>query len=163
MNGKICTAAEAVAGITDGASIATHFWGISGTPGTLFRALTQRDVKGLTLYINNFLAVPQMLRERGFPDPTVLLPQLKKVVTTFLGSRVFSGRGGDFLGERIKNGQLEIEMTTHGVLVDRFHAAAMGHGGFYSPIGVNTIIAKGKEIRASFLLEMWQHPARVKP
>jgi 3-oxoadipate CoA-transferase alpha subunit len=147
MNGKLCSAAEAVADIQDGASIAAHFWGISGTPGYLIRAIVDRGVKDLTLYINNFLPIPAMLREFGFPDPTILLPQLKKLLTAFLGTRVFYGMGGDFLGDRVKSGQLEVEMTTHGVLVDRLHAAAMGHGGFYSPIGINSIVAKGKEKR----------------
>jgi 3-oxoacid CoA-transferase A subunit len=147
VDGKLCTAAEAVADIRDGAHIAAHFWGISGTPGYLFRALVDRGVKDLTVYINNFLPVPAPLREFGFSDPTILLPQMKKVVTAFLGTRVFFNMGGDFLVDRVKNRELEIEMTTHGVLVDRLHAGAMGLGGFYSPIGINTIIDGGKEKR----------------
>jgi len=147
MNNKIFTAAEAVADIQDGAHIGANFWGISGSPGLLLRALVDRGVQDLTIYINNFLPIPNFLREAGFPDPTIILPQVKKVVAAFVGTRAFFNIGGDFLGERVKNGQLEIEMTTHGVLVDRLHAGAMGQGGFFSPIGINTSIEKGKEKR----------------
>jgi len=144
---KVCTAAEAMADVHDGDLLAAHFWGIAGTPGYLFRALVTRGVKDLTVCFNNFLPVPPMLSEAGFPDPTILLPQIKKIITAFLGTRVFGGMKDDFLDSRIKDGQLEIESTTHGVLIERLHAGAMESGGFYSPVGVNTIVEKGKEKR----------------
>lgn len=147
MDSKICTATEAVANIQDGAHIAAHYWGMSGTPGYLFRALVERGVKDLTVYINNFLPISEPLQELGYINPTMLLPLMRKVVTAFLGARVFYNMGGDFLGERVKNGELEVEMTTHGVLASRLQAGALGLGGFYSPIGVGTIIEKGKEKR----------------
>ena len=147
MSDKICTAAEAMASVHDGDHIAAHFWGICGTPGYLLRALVERGAKDLTVYFNNFLPVPAFLREAGFPDPTMLLPQIKKIVTAFLGTRVFGDLEDDFLGERVKSGELEVEVTTHGVLMERLHAGAMGLGGFYSPIGVNTIVERGKEKR----------------
>jgi len=157
VDGKLCTAAEALADVRAGAHVAVHFWGLSGTPGCLLRALAETGVKDLTLYSNNFLPIPQGLRQAGFPDPTTLLPQMEKLVTAFLGTRVFSGMGGDFLGDRVRSGQLEVEMTTHGVLMERLHAGAMGLGGFYSPIGLDTIVSKGKERRiiggTEYLLE----------
>ena len=47
MNSRICTAAEAMADVHDGAVVAAHVWGGCGTPGYLFRALAARRVKGL--------------------------------------------------------------------------------------------------------------------
>jgi len=148
VNDKICSAAEAMADVHDGDEVAAHVWGASGTPGYLFRALADRGVKDLTLYCNNFLPSPPGLKELGLPDSsaTILLPQLKKVVTAFAGTRAIRGLGQeDFLGDRVKSGQLELESTTHGVFLERLHAGAMGLGGFYSPIGLDTIVEKGKE------------------
>ncbi len=147
MNSKVCTAAEAMAEVHDGDMIAAHFWGVAGSPGYLFRALLERGVRDLTVCINNFLPVPQTLGESGFADPTGLLPQIKKIITAFMGTRVFGSLNADFLGTRVEDGTLEIESTTHGVLIERLHAGAMGLGGFYSPIGVGTTVEKGKEKR----------------
>lgn len=147
MSDKICSAVEAMAGVYDGDLIAVHYWGPCGAPGYLFRALVARGVKDLTLYCNNFVPIPPVIREMGYPDPTLLLPQLKKIITPFIGGRAYGGLGGDFLGDRVKSGQLEIESSTHGVFAERLHAGAMGLGGFYSPIGLNTIVEKGKEKR----------------
>ena len=148
MKDKICSAAEAMADVHDGDLVAAHVWGACGTPGYLFRALVARGAKGLTLYCNNFLPGPPGLGE-GYPDPTILLPQLKKIVTPFLGTRAFRGMGlgQQFLGDRVTSGQLEVEATTHGVFMERLHAGAMGLGGFYSPVGLNTVVEKGKEKR----------------
>ena len=147
MNSKVCNAAEAMAEVHDGDMIAAHFWGVAGSPGYLFRALLERGVRDLTVCINNFLPVPQALGEMGFADPTGLLPQIKRIITTFMGTRVFGSLNADFLGTRVEDGTLEIESTTHGVLIERLHAGAMGQGGFYSPIGVGTTVEKGKEKR----------------
>ena len=147
MNGKICSAAEAMADVHDGDLVAAHYWGPCGSPSYLFRALIERGVKELTFYINNFVSIPPVVRDMGYPDPTILLPQLKKIITPFIGGRVYGGLGGDFLGDLVKSGQLEIEATTHGVYVERLHAGAMRSGGFYSPIGLDTIVEKGKERR----------------
>ena len=148
MTSKVCTAAEAMADVHDGASIAVHSWGAAGTPGYLLRALVQRAVKDLTLYCNNFIPVPEFLAELGMPLVTPLIPQLKKIVSPFVGGRGLALSGTtDFLGDQVKRGQLEIEATTHGVFMERLHAGAMGLGGFYSPVGLNTIIERGKEKR----------------
>jgi len=136
-----------MAEVHDGDMIASHFWGVAGSPGYLFRALLERGVRDLTVCINNFLPVPQKLGESGFADPTGLLPQVKKIITAFMGTRVFGSLNADFLGTRVEDGTLEIESTTHGVLIERLHAGAMGQGGFYSPIGVGTTVEKGKEKR----------------
>jgi len=146
---KICSAAEAISVIKDGDHVATYMWSMCGTPGYLYRALAASSATDLTLYIENFLPGPPGTMELGYPDPTMLLAHVKKIVTPFLGGR-FVGRIGitsDFMGDLIHSGKLETEITTHGVFVERLHAGAMGLGGFYSPIGVGTIVAAGKETR----------------
>ena len=146
MDGKVCTAAEAVADVQDGAVVAAHVWG-AGTPGYLFRALVERGVKDLTVCFNNFVPSPESLRERGFADAAMLLPQVRKIITAFIGTRVFTGLSSDFLGARAEDGTLEVEATTHGTLIERLHAGAMRLGGFYNPVGVGTVVAEGKETR----------------
>ncbi len=147
MRDKVCTAAEAMRVIRDRDVIAFHFWGFVGAPAYLLRAFVEHGSKDITLYVNNFVALPSFLAGFGFPDLTTLLPQVRKIITPFIGSRAFSNTIGDFLGDRVQKGQLELESTTHGTFVERLHAGAMGLGGFYSPVGVDTVVAQGKEIR----------------
>ncbi len=161
MSGKVCTAAEAMARVKAGDLVAAHNWG-AGTPGYLYRALVERGVTGLTLCLNNFLPLPAALSEHGLPDATSLLPQAKKIISAFIGTRAFGGMSSDFLGTRIEDGTLEIESTTHGVLIERLHAGAAGLGGVYSPVGVGTIVEAGKEKRVidgvEYLLEAPMSP-----
>jgi 3-oxoacid CoA-transferase A subunit len=149
---KIFTVEEALRAVKDGDTVAMHYWGFNGTPSYLVRALIACGVKNLTLYTNNFVPIGMSgLSEIGIPDLTGLLPQLKKLVSPFIGGRTFGGKSQEstdsVLKERVEKGELEIESSTHGVYVERLLAGAMGSGGFYSPIGIDTIIEKGKERR----------------
>ena len=161
MSGKVCTVVEAMANVKDGDLVAAHNWG-AGTPGYLYRALVERGVTDLVLCLNNLLPLPADLHEHGLPDATTLLPQARKVISAFIGTRAFGGMSSDFLGTRVEDGTLEIESTTHGVLLERLHAGAAGLGGVYSPIGVGTIIEAGKEKRVidgvEYLLEAPMSP-----
>ena len=165
MINKVFTAAEAMAHVHDGDHIAAHIWGVNGTPGYLFRALVEHGAGNLTFYANNFLPSPPGLKELGFPDSsgTILLPQISKLVTAFTGTRAIRGLGEEsFLDEWLKAGHHEIETTSHGVFVERLHAGAMGLGGFYSPIGIDTVVEQGKEKRTidgkEYILEKPIHP-----
>jgi len=76
-----------------------------------------------------------------------LLPQMKKLVAPFIGGRTFGFLGDDAFDGRLADGTLEIETSSHGVFSERLMAGAMGMGGYYSPIGIGTIMEKGKEKR----------------
>ena len=152
MNNKIYTAEEAMRVVKDGDSVAMHYWGFNGTPSYLVRALIACGAKNLTLYVNNFVPLGMSgLAEIGIPDLAGLLPQLKKLVSPFIGGRTYGQKSQEqtdaALMERVLKGQLEVESSTHGVLIERLLAGAMRSGGFYSPIGINTIIEKDKERR----------------
>jgi 3-oxoacid CoA-transferase A subunit len=137
-----------MAGVHDGELIAAHNWGLSGSPGYLFRALVERGVKDLTLCIPNLFPLPEGFVGMGFTDPTILLPQLKKVISPFVGARGILSSVSDALFSTVaQEGRLEVETSTHGVLIERLHAGAMGLGGVFSPVGVNTIVADSKEKR----------------
>lgn len=76
-----------------------------------------------------------------------LIPLMKKLVAPFIGGRAFGMLGDDAFDGRLADGTLEIETSSHGVYSERLMAGTMGMGGFYSPIGVGTIMEKGKEKR----------------
>ena len=148
MTDKICTAEEAIRFVKDGDSVAINAWGLTGTPHYLLRALRGSGVKNLTLYCNNLVRGSAAREEMGLTTVASLIPQLKKVVVPFIGGRARSGADvEDIFGGRVEKGEIEIEASTHGVYIQRFLAGAMGSGGFYSPIGINTIIEEDKEKR----------------
>jgi len=140
------SAAEAVVDIPDGAFIAMHCQVFEGTPSHLIRALIDKGVKNLTLMCTNFVPVPSI--EEVLPLPASLLPQLKKVITAgIIGARTVGEERGGWLGDAVSSGRLKTEVLPHGVYYGRLHAAAMGYGGYYEPVGVGTTIAEGKEVR----------------
>jgi len=152
MKNKIYTAEDAIRGVKDGDTLAMHYWGFNGTPSYLVRALIACGAKNLTLYVNNFVPIGVSgLAEIGIPDLAGLLPQLKKLVSPFIGGRAYGQKGQEqtdaALMERVLKGQLQVESSTHGVLIERLMAGAMRSGGFYSPIGINTVIENDKERR----------------
>jgi 3-oxoacid CoA-transferase subunit A len=145
---------EAVADIPDGASIATGCWGLTSLSQNLIAAIKRKGVKDLTLIVHNFVPTP-FFTEEDAVNLTVLLPQLKKIITPVVGLQVLGA--GAFVKEYVEKG-LEVEFTSHGTLAARLYAGALGLGGIYNPIGVGTILEKGKEKRViegkEYILEM---------
>ena len=145
---------EAVADIPDGASIATGCWGVTSLSQNLIVALKRKGAKDLTLIVHNFIPTP-FLSEEDVVNLTVLLPQLKKLLTPVVGLQVLGA--GAFVKEYVEKG-LEVEFTSHGTLASRLYAGAAGLGGIYNPVGVGTILEEGKEKRVidgkEYILEM---------
>jgi 3-oxoacid CoA-transferase A subunit len=136
-------AADALADVSDGVSIAMWNWGLSGTPHHLIRAIMDRGIRDITLYCTLFVHTPI---EDLFPSTTSLLPQLKKLITAGIGgARIVGLDDKDFLRDRVETGQLETEVLPFGIWIERLHAAAMQLGGFYNPVGVGTTVEAGKE------------------
>ena len=136
---KVTTAAEAVADIPNGASIALAGFGVSHRyPSSLITALRDAGPRGLTVYCNG-------LGQPGFPTGTLLADnhQIGRLVTSF------SARPG-FVSEaekQIAAGEMELEMIAQGTLVERMRAGAAGIAAFYTPAGYGSAIAEGKDIR----------------
>jgi 3-oxoacid CoA-transferase A subunit len=140
------SADEAIADIPDGVTIAAHSWTICGTPSHLISAVIRKGIKDITLICPNFLPISRI--EKMHPGPASLLPQLKKVITAGIGgARAVGIDDKGFIGDRVAAGRLEIEVVPHGIWIERLHAAAMGLGGFYNPVGVGTSVEEGKEKR----------------
>ncbi|UCC59506.1 MAG: 3-oxoacid CoA-transferase subunit A [Dehalococcoidia bacterium] len=134
---------DAVADIPDGASILMMCWGVSATPQNLIAATKRKGIKDLTIITHNFVPLP-LGTEDEVTMPPVLLPQMKKLISAIVGFQQLGA--GAFVKEYVERG-LEVELTTHGTMASRLYAGAACLGGFYDPIGIGTILAKGKEIR----------------
>lgn len=137
---------EAVADVPDGASVAMYYWVFPGVPQNLLLALRDQGAKDLTLIVPNYLAVP--FPEDMHVGPNILLPQLKKLIASYYASSVrLAEKTGDTSGAMELEKNLETEPLSHGILVERLRAAAGGLGGFYSPVGIGTVVEEGKEKR----------------
>src|ERR1700716_2917816 len=134
MNKVVASADAAVADIPDGAVVMSGGFGLCGNPENLIAALLKKGVKGLTLISNNCGTT-----DRGLG---VLLKakQVKKMVASYVGENKEFER--QFL-----SGELQVELNPQGTLAERIRAGGGGLGGFFTPTGVGTQIAEGKETR----------------
>jgi 3-oxoacid CoA-transferase subunit A len=145
MNKLFPSADAAVADIPDGATLMVGGFGLCGNPENLIAALHRKGVKDLTIISNNCGTTDQGLG--------VLLKarQVRKMVSSYVGENKEFER--QFL-----SGELEVELAPQGTLAERIRAGGAGIGGFYTPTGVGTQVAEGKETRViggrEYLLEM---------
>ena len=132
---KIFTnATEALFDLHEGAAIMSGGFGLCGNPENCIREIHRRQVKGLTILSNNCgnqgkgLAV--LLKQR----------QVSKVICSYVG-------GNPDLEEQMLAGDVEVELNPQGTFAERIRAGGVGLGGFFTPTGVGTLIAEGKEVR----------------
>jgi 3-oxoacid CoA-transferase, A subunit len=125
---------EAVADITDGSVIMFGGFGLCGIPENCITALATKGVKDLTCISNN----------AGVDDfGTGLLfkkNQVKKMISSYVGENAEFER-------RLLSGELEVELIPQGTLATRCMAAGYGMPAIYTPAGVGTEVAAGKETR----------------
>jgi 3-oxoacid CoA-transferase A subunit len=142
VNDKVHTSFDqAVADIPDGATIMFPGFGVPGMPRNLIASLLRQGAKGLTGISNN----------HGYPDDMVDIGTLveagrmKKMILAF-SAAPHPSRALAF--EKMHEaGQIEAEITPQGTLAERIRAAGAGIGAFYTPTGVGTETAAGKEHR----------------
>jgi len=133
---RVRSLAEAVAGIKDGAVVLAGGFGGAGSPEALYEALLEQGARDLTIVNNN--AGTGRTGLAGLMDKG----RVRKIICSFprsAGSVVFE--------ELYKAGKIELELVPQGILSERMRCAAAGLGGFYSPVGVGTRLAEGKEER----------------
>jgi 3-oxoacid CoA-transferase subunit A len=133
---------EAIADIPDGASIAIECWGFPATAHNLIAALKRKGTKDLTVITHTF--IPQVFSEDLAALPSVLLPQMKKLISPIVG--IMRLGAGGFVKEYVEKG-MEVEVMGHGTLAARLYAGAANLGGIYDHVGVGTIVEEGKEKR----------------
>ena len=134
MNKLVSSADEAIHDITDGATILVGGFGLCGIPETLIEALVRKGVKNLTTISNN-AGVDQF----GL-GKLLMTGQIKKHIGSYVGeNKLFESL--------VLSGKLELELNPQGTLAERIRAAGAGIPAFFTPTGVGTVIAEGKEVR----------------
>ncbi|MDQ1105675.1 3-oxoacid CoA-transferase subunit A [Nocardioides zeae] len=128
--------AEAVAGTADGSTVLVGGFGMAGMPVTLIDALIDSGARDLTVVSNN--------AGNGDTGLAALLAakRVRKIICSFprqSDSWVFDGL--------YRGGEIELEVVPQGNLAERMRAAGAGIGAFFSPTGVGTLLAEGKEER----------------
>jgi 3-oxoadipate CoA-transferase, alpha subunit len=127
---------EAVAGVFDGASIMLGGFGDPGLPGMLLEALREQGAKNLWI-IHNGAGQGDMCLGGLMKDGRV-----RKLTCSFP-----SHPENQNFAERYMRGEIELEIVPQGTLCERIRAAGSGLGGFFTPTGAGTELAKGKETR----------------
>jgi 3-oxoacid CoA-transferase subunit A len=134
MKKVVLNADEAVKDINDGAVIMLGGFGLCGIPENCIAALVKRNVKNITCISNN----------AGVDDFGIGLMLQKKQVKKMIASYV--GENAEF-ERQLLSGELEVELIPQGTLATRCLAAGYGMPAIYTPAGMGTEVAEGKEIR----------------
>jgi 3-oxoacid CoA-transferase subunit A len=149
MNKTVKNADEALKDISDNATIMLGGFGLCGIPENCITALVKKGVKGLTCISNNAgvddFGIGLMLKTH----------QVKKMIASYVGENAEFER-------QLLSGELEVELIPQGTLATRCLAAGYGMPAIYTPAGVGTEVATGKETRKfmvdgaekEFLMEM---------
>jgi len=140
---------DAVADIPDGATIMMHYFiGPSGVPQNLILALRNRGVKNLTIIASCAGAAAGTRIKPGYkptvsPNSLIENGQVKKGIFSWAIS--VNPEEPSAAEEAFRKGEIDLEPVPQGILAERIRAGAAGLGGFYSPVGIGTIIEEGKE------------------
>ncbi len=134
MNKIIKNADEAVANIKDGQILMLGGFGLCGIPENCIAALVRKNVKNLTCISNN-------AGVDGFGIGLLLEnKQVKRMISSYVGENAEFER-------QLLSGELEVELIPQGTLATRCMAAGYGMPAIYTPAGVGTEVAEGKEVR----------------
>jgi 3-oxoadipate CoA-transferase alpha subunit len=133
---EVASLAEAVADVANGSTVMIGGFGTAGLPNELVGALLEQGAKDLTIINNN--------AGNGDTGLAALLAarRVKKIVCSF--PRQVDSHHFDRL---YRAGEIELELVPQGNLAERIRAAGAGIGGFFTPTGYGTELAKGKETR----------------
>jgi 3-oxoacid CoA-transferase A subunit len=146
INKVVKNADEAVADIFEGATLMLGGFGLCGIPENSIQALLRLGVKNLTCISNNAgvddFGIGLMLKTK----------QVKKMISSYVGENKEFER-------QLLSGELEVELIPQGTLAERIRSGGAGIPAFFTPAGVGTEVAEGKEIREfdgkKYLLETW--------
>jgi len=136
MNKVVANAREALGrvGLKNGMTIMVGGFGLCGIPENLIVALRDSGVKDLTIISNNAgvddFGLGLLLQTR----------QIAKMISTYVGENAI-------FEQQYLKGELELEFVPQGTFAERIRAGGAGIPGFYTPTGVGTLIAEGKETR----------------
>lgn len=134
INKKVANAQEAINDIKDGDTLMLGGFGLCGIPENCIAALVQKGVKNLTCISNNAgvddFGIGLMLHKK----------QVKKMISSYVGENAEFER-------QLLSGELDVELIPQGTLAFRCMAAGYGMPAIYTPAGIGTEVALGKEVR----------------
>lgn len=146
MNKVVLNAHEAIRDIKDGAILMLGGFGLCGIPENSIQALVEKKISQLTCISNNAgvdgFGIGLMLAQK----------QVKKMISSYVGENKEFER-------QLLSGELAVELLPQGTLAERIRAGGAGIPAFFTPAGVGTEVAEGKEIREfegkKYLMESW--------
>src|SRR5947207_2655170 len=134
MNKRVTNAEEAIKDIRDGMTIAVGGFGLCGIPQNCISALVKAGIKNLTCISNNAgvddFGLGLLLQKR----------QIKKMISSYVGENAEFER-------QMLSGELEVDLVPQGTLATRLMAGGYGMPAIFTPPGVGTEVATGKEGR----------------
>lgn len=144
VNKLVADAEEAVKTITSGATLMVGGFGLCGIPENCIQALLKLGIKNLTCISNNAgvddFGLGLLLKSR----------QIRKMIASYVGENA------EFESQML-SGELEVELVPQGTLSERIRSGGAGIPAFFTPAGVGTEVANGKETRIfegkTYLLE----------
>lgn len=140
LNKLYATMADALSGIHDGATVLVGGFGGAGLPYELVHALIDQGARELTIVNNNSGTGTDGLAA------LVNAGRVRKMICSF--PKAANPRQDPNIFQKwYQAGKVELELVPQGTIVERLRAAGAGLGGYYSPTGVGTVLAQGKETR----------------
>jgi 3-oxoacid CoA-transferase subunit A len=134
MNKVVANAEEAIQDVFEGATIMIGGFGLCGMPENLIRALAEKGTRNLTTVSNN-------AGVDGFGVGLLLSNgQIRRHIGTYVGEN-------KLLEEMVLRGAVQLDLVPQGTFSERIRAAGAGIPAFFTPTGVGTIVAEGKETR----------------
>ncbi|MCA6381537.1 MAG: CoA transferase subunit A [Cytophagales bacterium] len=143
---RVLNADVAVRDIPDNAILMLGGFGLCGIPENCISALLRKGIKGLTCISNNAgvddFGIGLLLKTR----------QVRKMISSYVGENAEFER-------QLLSGELEVELIPQGTLAERVRSGGAGIPAFFTPAGVGTEVASGKETRVfegkTYLMENW--------
>ena len=138
LNKRVANADEAIRDIEDGMTLMLGGFGLCGIPENCIAALVRKGVKGLTCISNNAgvddFGIGLMLQSK----------QVRKMISSYVGEN-------EEFERQLLTGELEVELIPQGTLATRCMATGYGIPVIYTPAGVGTEVAEGKETRTFYM------------
>jgi len=134
MKKVVANADEAIRDIPDGATIMLGGFGLCGIPENLIRALVRKEVKNLSTISNNVGVDGQgmgLLLEAG---------QIRSHIGSYVGEN-------KLLEKMLLEKTIDLTLVPQGTFSERIRAGGAGIAAFFTPAGVGTVVAEGKEVR----------------
>ena len=134
MNKVYASSEEAIADIFDGATLMVGGFGLCGVPENLIRALARKGTKNLSTISNN-------VGVDGFAMGLLLANgQIRSHIGSYVGEN-------KLLEQMVLQGTIQLTLVPQGTFSERIRAGGAGIPAFFTPAGVGTVVAEGKEVR----------------